>query len=107
MKQVRRYVHALGQNKFVSNKMVDSQLWFALNPEHIPPGLCSLHESWTFGKVNDRDGIDRIDTVAIIDLAFLGNLIQIKINLICVTLPKEAKAIMAMAVITDMLGALL
>ncbi len=58
------------------------------------------------GKVNGRDGIDRIDTVAIIDLAFFGNPIQIKINLICVTLPKEAKAIMAMAPITNMQVAL-
>jgi hypothetical protein len=58
------------------------------------------------GKVNSRDGIYWIDTVAIIDLASLGNPIQIEINLICVTLPKEAKSIMAMAVITDRLGAL-
>ncbi len=57
------------------------------------------------GKVNCWDGSERIDTVAIIDLAFLGNPIQIEINLIFATLPREAKARMAMVAITGMQGA--
>ncbi len=58
------------------------------------------------GKVNCRDGSDRIDTAAVIDLAFLGNPIQIKINLICITLTKEVKVRIVIVAITDMQGAL-